>query len=258
MFRFILSLLVLVSTNLVIANESCKSVTISSHPNYPPFHWRDGASLTGASIVISQTIFESIGVTTDIQYAGPWKRVLKNAELENIEFIPALKNTVERQAYLYFTKESFAHNPVAVFVRRAELFDVSELSDLSHYFGSINAGDRHGDPIDSFVSRQTSMQHIHGLEQNFKMLELGRTDYFITGLYTGQQFIEVNDLQPKVEIKLVFEGLKVHNAFTRLFAAQCPQVVNAFEERLQVLKQQGLVNDAIERYGFKWQQISKL
>lgn len=64
----------------IYATPSCQQITISAHPNYPPFHWRNGNTLTGASIEISEHIFAELGVKTHVVYMGPWKRVLKSAK----------------------------------------------------------------------------------------------------------------------------------------------------------------------------------
>ena len=215
--------------------------------------------MSGASIGISRQIFEDLGITVNITYEGPWKRVLKSAQQGKIDFIPALKKNLERQAYLTFTSVDFASNPVAVFVRKGELQNVSAIEGLSDKNGSINAGNRHGSDIDRFVEKQLTMQHIHGISQNFKMLELFRTDYFITGLFVGTDYLAANKLEQKFDIALKINGPKVHNAFTHAFADSCQQVVVEFEQALRVFKHQGRVRKAISEYNNIWvsKKVSK-
>ena len=238
------------------SSEQCNTITISAHPNYPPFHWRTETSLTGASIDVTSSIFRRLGLAVNIEYVGPWKRVLKSAELGKIDFIPALKKNAERQQYLHFTSTPFAANPVAVFVRVDDMPDVHSLDDLKGKFGSINAGDRHGEPVDSFVDSQHNMQRIHGLSQNFQMLKLERTDYFITSQLVGTEYIKANNIEHFFGAAIVFNSTEVHNAFTHAFATACPDIVAGFEKALATERSLGFVSSAIKNYGMQWAQLN--
>ena len=239
------------------ASQTCDSVRISAHPNYPPFHWREKRALTGASIAVSTEIFKRLGLKVTARYQGPWKRVLRTAQTGKLDFIPALKKNDERSQYLTFTETEFAANPVAVFVRKGTFDKVKSLNDFKGKFGSINAGDKHGVEIDNFVSRQQNMQHIHGLSQNFDMLAMARVDYFITGLYVGVDHISAKNLKGKFDIALQIDGPVVHNAFSKQFAEQCPHVILAFEQELKAFKTQGKVSEALVHYNELWLNKNK-
>ena len=259
MYKKLFLILVLLSSysSNAVEDESCLQINVSAHPNYPPFHWKEGDQLTGASIEISKRIFESLGVTANVGYQGPWKRVLRTAELGKIDFIPALKNSVERQQYLTFTKTAFSNNPVVVYMRKGESSNINRLSDLSTRLGSINAGDKHGDEIDSFIDQQSNMQHIMGIDHNFDMLSLKRTDYFVIGLFVAEDYIQANDLSEKFEVVLSFEGQLVHNAFTHAYAGKCPHIVEQFDHKLNELKRQGKITSALIEFNRQWLKKSK-
>lgn len=240
----------------VNAKPNCQSITMSAHPNYPPFHWRNGNTLTGASIELSEHIFSELGVKAHIVYMGPWKRVLKSAKDSKVDFIPALKKTLERKTYLDFTKESFAANPVAVFTRKGEIVQLNGLWQLSRINGSINAGDRHGELIDTFLKRQPNIQRIHGIAQNFQMLSMKRVDYVITGLMSAQNYLRSNRLENKFDVVLQLDNYEVHNAFTQHFSKKCPQVVKQFNLRLNELKQQDKITPVLKHYQQVWLSLS--
>ena len=248
MIRLLILLLSILATPYSIADDACQNIIISSHPNYPPFHWNEGNTLTGASIAISKEIFEILGVNVEIIYVGPWKRVLRNAKNGKIDFIPALKKNLEREAYLRFTKEAFAPNPVAVFARTGEFEPLRGLVQLEGKLGSINAGDRHGSPIDSFILSQSSILRLSDTEQNFHMLERKRIDYFITGYHTGTDYIQFNNLDDKFEAILVYYQPVVHNAFTHQYAKKCKYIVDAFNVKLSEFHRNGRITAAIEHY----------
>ncbi|WP_171040763.1 substrate-binding periplasmic protein [Pseudoalteromonas phenolica] len=225
---------------------------MSAHPNYPPFHWRSGNTLTGASIELSEHIFSELGVKAHVVYMGPWKRVLKSAKDDKIDFIPALKKTSERRAYLEFTEESFAANPVAVFTRKGEIAQLNGLWQLSNSHGSINAGDRHGEQIDTFLKQQHNIQQIHGITQNFQMLKMKRVDYVLTGLLSAQSYLKSNALENQFDVVLKLNNYDVHNAFTLHFSKKCPEVVKQFNLRLRELKQQNKITPVLQDYQQVW------
>lgn len=245
-------------SQIAIASSSkCQSISISAHPNYPPFHWKEQDTLVGASIDISRSIFQNLGLDVKVSYEGPWKRVLMSIKQEKIDFIPALKKTSDRQQYLEFTQNEFATNPVAIFVKKGKALVPKSFKDLIGLYGSVNAGDKHGDKVDSFVSSQSNMQFIHGLSQNFEMLILGRTDYFITGFYTGYDFLKANKLDSHVEVAFKINGLKIHNGFTHQYAKECQRIVKEFDKQLSLLRQSGEIEKSINNYHNAWLEGAK-
>ena len=171
---------------------SCERVIISAHPNYAPFHWAQGESLTGASIHTATDILNHLGVLWEVQHSGPWKRVLKEAHDGSIDLIPALKRTPEREAYLTFTRTPFFDNPVGVFRLRGNK-PISDLQELDGLIGSINAGDKHGTAIDTFLAHQNVVQ-VKGIRESFQMLDKGRVDYYVIGGRVAHSFLQENNL----------------------------------------------------------------
>lgn len=240
----------LLACTYVQAEQACRQVVISAHPYYPPFHWQQDGVLTGASIEISKEIFKRLGVKAEVSLEGPWKRVLKAAKDGKVDFIPALKNSPERNQYLSFTPTAFHYNPVAVFMRASDKLSVDSLEQLSGLFGSISLGDKHGEEIDTFINSQPNMQKIKGLEANFKMLLLDRTDYFIGGYYTGLDHLHGNRMKHQIRVAKVFEQTEVHNAFAK--NSHCHYLLADFDQQLQGLVKQGKVGQIIQKYEKRW------
>lgn len=233
-----------------LASPSCGHVSISAHPNYPPFHWKEGDTLTGASIAVAVEILESMDIKPIVSYQGPWKRVLKKAERGEIDLIPALKDTEERRTYLTFTTSPFYFNPVAVFVKQDFPKQINSLTDLDGLRGSIALGDKHGKPIDDFIKSQDSMQSVERMSSNFKMLKLGRTDYFIQGLYAGNEYLNVSPLRDEIRLAKTFDANWVHNGFSKAF--NCPEVLERFDKRLKNMLESGYVEQKMNEYEEKW------
>ncbi|BFT30304.1 hypothetical protein D210916BOD24_14800 [Alteromonas sp. D210916BOD_24] len=230
--------------------NNCKEVIISAHPNYAPFHWVENGNLIGASIEVSGQILDEMGVPWRAVYVGPWKRVLQQAYMGNVDLIPALKKTTERSQFLHFTQAEFYSNPVAVFKKNNEHSQpINSLGALDGLVGSINTGDSHGEQIDAFLSVQSIVQ-VKGLAENFKMLSLGRTDYFVIGKQTARSYLErsgqVNDFVSVFEVT----NSVVHHAFSQ--RSDCLFLLEEFDKRLRDKVNLGEVNNAIERYKIKW------
>ena len=243
-----LSILILCICSQVSAE--CTEVNISAHPNYPPFHWRDGDTLTGASIAVTVEILKSMGVEYRVSYEGPWKRVLKKAQAGKVDIIPALKDVAERREYLAFTTTPFYFNPVAVFVRADDTAQIETLSDLDGRVGSINLGDKHGSEIDRYVANSDTIQQVYGLESNFVILDLERTDFFISGLYTGRQYLATHPLKTKIKVATQFEANWVHHGFAK--NSDCIHLLERFDRKLQDLYESGFVEQQMNNYEKLW------
>jgi polar amino acid transport system substrate-binding protein len=236
------------------ASSECTEVNISAHPDYPPFHWREGDSdtLTGASISVTKEVLRSMGVPFRVSYEGPWKRVLKKAESGEVDIVAALKSVEERREYMVFTNNPFYFNPVAVFMRASDNREVSSLSDLDGMVGSISLGDKHGEEIDRYIDQSDRIQEVLGLESNFVILDLSRTDFFIEGLYTGRQFLDSHPLKSKVRVAKVFKANWVHHGFSK--KSKCLHLLEGFDLKMGELYESGFIEQEMHRYEEVWRR----
>lgn len=243
----ILFVLILVSTSLNAA-QTCEKIIVGAHPDYAPFHWVDNGVYTGASIAITKDILNDMSVPWDITYVGPWMRVLKYAYEGKIDLIPALKKTPDRERYLIYTSTPFYQNPVGIFMRQGAK-SIKQLTELKGLIGSINVGDKHGGKLDSFIKTQHIIQ-VHGLQNNFAILDKGRTDYFIIGLKTATMFLNQHQLNDKFSLVYTTDDTLVHHAFSR--RSPCAYLVNEFSQRLQQKIINGAVEEKIQRFDQIW------
>lgn len=229
----------------------CSKVLFSAHPEYPPFHWRQGNVIVGASVDITLRIFAEMGLLAEPRYVGPWPRVLKNAEHGEIDLIVALKDTPERREYLDFTSAPIFANPMAVFVRADASWVFSQWEDLIGRRGGVNSGDRYGGGFDEFLSRHLTVEGSDNLDSNFKKLLAGRTDYFITGLHTGRAYLLANglDAQVRAMAEPVTSG-DIFNGFSR--NSPCRALVAHFNRRLGEMWADGTIQAALEDNLHKW------
>lgn len=234
LFVLVVSLLVSGITNPAFAKE-CQLVKYSSHENYPPFHWYNNGRFYGITHDIVKKLLSSYGIEHQAQHPEPWKRVLLNAQRGKVDLILGLKNVKERQAYLSFTSAPLLNNPVSVFVVKDNVFPLQGWQSLKGLTGNMNLGDRHGTEFDSFASKHLNIHRVKGLSANFEMVKMGRTDFFITGYYTGTAYLEANQLTNTI-IALephLLDGL-IHFGFVK--SSPCLALQAQFDQDLQALR----------------------
>lgn len=236
----------------VIAHaDSCQKVVYSGHPHYPPFQWQQDGKIVGAAADVTELILKELNIPFESRPVGPWNRVLMSAKQGNIDLVLGLKKIPERETYLSFTDVPFYKNPVSVFVAKDRSFSFDSWEDLIGRKGTLNLGDRHGAAFDAFVQAKLETERVNGLRANFNLLVSGRTDYFITGLYTGRSFLEKFPYRDKVTFlpQPVLQGV-IHHGFSK--ASDCLELQAYFNQRLQELNDQGVINALVEENLKKW------
>lgn len=231
-------------------HAECEGISVSAHPNYPPFHWEENGRLVGASIEITGQILNELSIPWNASPEGPWKRVLKKAENGEVNLIPALKATPDRASFLTFTSTPFSQNPVAIFIRAEDKEKIRSIDDLASLIGSINLGDKHGEEVDTFIASHPAVSSIKGIAQNFEILRRKRTDFFIEGKFTGLAYLVPLGMQDEFKIIHTFEEQWVHIGFS--INSGCNKWTKAFDEKLQEYVAKGVIDETVERYTNMW------
>lgn len=251
--RTALALLALISPWTLHAAE-CSRVVYSAHPEYPPFHWRSGDAVVGASVEITRRILSELGIPSEARFVGPWPRVLKAAEQGKIDLVVALKDTPERRQYMAFTSAPFFDNPMAVFVPKNADWSFKRWADLIGRRGGVNAGDRYGSGFDEFMEQHLSIEHSDNLQSNFSKLAAGRIDYFITGRFTGQAYLLSAGLTDTIKPMphAVTSGY-IHHGFSK--RSPCRLLIGHFNKRLAELRADGTTAAVVKAHLQNWQQL---
>lgn len=232
--------------------ESCTKIKATAHPAYPPYHWRSDNEIVGASIEITRKILNEIGVELETQYLGPWKRVLNHAKNNQVDLIIGLKKTQERERYLTFSTSPLLPNPFSVFVRLSDDANaMTKLSDLKKKTGGKNAGDRFGEPFDSFARTELSLQSAKSSEINVQKLLQGRIDYYIHGRYVGRA--QLSHMPGGLKVKAldldVSKGF-IHSGFTK--ASSCTHHLAYLSKRYEEMLNSGEAVDILNQHLAKW------
>lgn len=232
----------------------CERVRISADPDYPPLHWYDGSHLQGASIEVATRVFKDLGIPYSVEYMGPWTRVLASAKAGEIDVVTTLKDTPERRSFLsYPTTPAFA-NPIVIYVARGQVFAYAKWSDLIGRQGGMTLGNVFGGGFDEYLEAKLKVEAANTPEINFGKLELGRIDYFITGLYTGAATLvrlgkedRFTTLMPPVT--------ETANYVAFVKASPCSAYLPAFDRRLAELVRAGVVEKIVAGSVVHWRHM---
>ncbi|OFA00352.1 ABC transporter substrate-binding protein [Duganella sp. HH101] len=213
---------------------ACPKVVVSADPDYAPLHWYDGKELRGPSIELAARILADLQIPYEIRYVGPWKRVLAYAAVGKVDLVATLKIQPERERYLDFVRTPAFPNPVAVFVRRQRAFLFNTWQDLASHKGGIALGNTFGQQFSEFAAAHLQLEESGTADSNFRKLGLGRIDYFVSGLFTGEAWLARHDVGAQLMAMRPFLAEdKNYYAFSK--ASPCARYLDAFEARLKEL-----------------------
>lgn len=253
MLAFRLGLIFLLGSisGVYAASSACDRVIASAHPDYPPYHWREGGRIVGASVDLNKLVFGEIGVQFEAIYTGPWKRVLKTAENGDIDFVMSLKKTPQRSTYLLYTEAPAFENPFTVFTLKSKQFPLNTWTDLKGKFGAKNAGDRYGEPFDTYVLNILELSDNFSFLENVNRLLIGRIDYIIHGRFVGKaQFGAIDGGENIVPLDWNVMNGFVHSGFAR--TSQCKHLNAQISQRYDELFSDGTAAELLAANISKW------
>ncbi|NVM75791.1 polar amino acid transport system substrate-binding protein [Duganella sp. SG902] len=212
----------------------CAKVIVSADPDYPPLHWYDGKTLRGPSVELAARVLSDLQIPHEVRYVGPWKRVLANAAAGAVDLVATLKIQPERERYLEFVRTPAFPNPVAVFVDRQRAFIFNHWGDLAQHRGGISLGNTFGTEFSQYAASHLQLEESGTADTNFRKLGLGRIDYFVVGLFTGETYLARHGLGARfMAMRPFLTEDKNYFAFSK--SSPCVKYHDAFEARLKEL-----------------------
>jgi len=106
-----------------------QSIKIGGPRSFPPFHYFEkNGDLKGISADYIIMIMDQLGVTVEVQKDLPWPEVLKKARSGEIDLIPCIAKTSEREAFLSFSSPYLSF-PLVI-ISRKDSFFIGGIEDL--------------------------------------------------------------------------------------------------------------------------------
>jgi polar amino acid transport system substrate-binding protein len=256
-FMFKVFILLLISGIIILNIESadaavrqeigkCETITYSTNPQYPPYDWGIGTDrFDGASI-------ELLGMVTPPgvklkPVLFPWKRSMALAAEGEIDLLVSLRITPERSEYLKFTSHRAFPNPIVIFVRKDHTFPYKEWKDLKGKRGGISLGDTFGAGFDEYWRKELTMEDAPSMVENFKKLDEGRIDFFVTSRYLGEAYVSSQRFQNKIApLAIPISTMDIHFGFSKKSA--CVQHLEYVSRRLKGLDKNGVPEKLLKKH----------
>jgi len=242
-----LSLAILLWFIVIPLALSAEQVTISGHPDYPPFSWVEGERVVGAGVALAQLIFNELGVEVKAENSGNWKRVLESAQHGELDAVVAIYKTPSREAFLTYPADHFAKVSAVVWVWKGHGFPYKDWSNLIGKRGTAALGESFGAGFDSFLKEKLTVEWVSEHSQNYKMLEAGHADYMPFSLYVGRIQAQHLGYEGKLEYlptPLYSEPLYLAISQHSILIKFMPQI----NEIIRRFKADGTIERLIEEY----------
>ena len=208
----------LVAGSLLLPGFACgqeKILTWATNPKYPPYDWsHEESHYDGACAVLLPLIIPK-GYTLRPAMV-PWPRAQRMAQEGSIDLLVNLRITPERTEWLEFSKNPTFPNPIAVFMLKDKTIPFKSWEELKALQGGITIGDAFGNGFDDYLKENLKTDAIPNAYSNFRKLELGRIDYFVTGYYMGMTWLNNTGKQDKiVALKPFISNQPIHLGFSK-------------------------------------------
>ena len=227
-------------------SDACNKLTVTGHPQYPPFAWRDGARIVGVAAEMVEAIGKELGLSVESTYTGSWADAQTAARDGKVDVIFGIYFNDERARYLDYVKPAFTIDPVAVFVAKGTVFRFSGRQDLVGKKGVTNQGESYGVDFDNFMAQNLTVARAQGIDRAFDIVLKGEADYLIAGLYPGLDEAAKAGLSNRLEVlkpSLVEADMFV--AFSR--KSPCLRLVPAFGRKIEEMRKDGRIEAMIAK-----------
>jgi polar amino acid transport system substrate-binding protein len=185
---------------LAAADSTCPSLVITGHPAYPPVAWATQGKIVGAAPELVTSIALKRGVKEVISKDfGSWEKAQEAARSGDADVIFGIYKNEERATFLNYIDPPFMIDPVAVVVRKGELFSFSKWHDLKGKQGVTNAGESYGNQFDAFMAKDLTVARAQDVGKAFEALRNKQADYLIIGLYPGKNEARLRGIASKLE-----------------------------------------------------------
>ncbi len=223
-----------------------KIITWATNPRYPPYDWAINKSdYEGACTHLLELIIPD-GYTLQ-PIVVPWARAQLMAQQGSIDLLVNLRITPERSQWLTFSQNPTFPNPIAIFMREDKAIPLKTWEELVPLVGGITIGDAFGNGFDEYLKDRLKTEPISNAANNFRKLDLGRIDYFVTGYYMGLAMIRSAGMQDRiVALKPFVSNQPIHLGFSKHspHTALLPEI----DRRLAQLAKDGTLNRILESH----------
>lgn len=199
-----------------LARAQQKVIRWATNPQYPPYGWAASDSeYAGAGTELLPLIAPKGYVWQPVMV--PWARAQEMAKRGEIDLLLNLRITPERSKWLKFSSHPTFFNPIVVFMREDHAIPFKSWHELKPLRGGVTLGDAFGNGFDEFLKDHLATEAIPNMSGNFRKLDSGRIDYFVSGYYMGLAWLSNAGLQGRIgALTPPVSATSIHLGFSQL------------------------------------------
>lgn len=223
-----------------------KVITWATNPNYPPYDWSsDDVHYEGAGVELLKMIMPEGYTLKEVMV--PWKRAQEMAKNGEIDLLLNLRITEERSTWLEFSKNPTFYNPIVIFMHKDDVIPFASWDELIPLKGGTALGDTYGNGFDEYLTKNLTTEPAKSMAENFKKLDSGRLDYFVSGYYMGIAWLNSAELVDHiVALKPPVSNNYIHLGFSK--KSSHLSLLSEIDEKLLALNEEGTLEALLEKY----------
>ena len=174
--------------------KSHPTVSVASEEGWPPFDFSVNGKAQGYSIDIMKRVAQKTGLKLEFINGYLWDELLQKTKAGEIDVLPAIWKTTEREKYLNYTHSYYA-NKYALIVRKGS--SLSSLEDLNGRVLVVVKGSAFNNIIKQRYP-EIRLQEVDDDNQALVSLDLGKSDAYMGSMAVANYIIQdsaILDLQ---------------------------------------------------------------
>jgi polar amino acid transport system substrate-binding protein len=242
------------------ANSDCSQLLAAGNSEYPPYLWPDKKrdNLHGANADILQAIGSKLGIRIEVKHLGSWARVQELAQSGDIDLVAGAFYTEPRTRYMEYIHPAFLETTSSVWVTAGAGIGFSGQDDLIGRSVTTVINNSFGQKFDEFARQSLNLNYVASLEQAYRMLAAGRTDFVLYEKQPGIAYAHLWNLDEQIALSgpsISSEGLYL--TLSRKSPCYSKQLVSRLKHAIEQLSEAGQFQKALENAQNEWIQFNQ-
>ncbi len=199
------------------SNADCSKIVVSGPPIWPPHVILDTQTNTrhGTAFELAQKIFTDLDVEFVQAAPKPWKRVVRDLTIGDIDFVVALLDDPERRK-LFEYSIPWTEDVYAAIARSDAEWEYEKIDSLKGRLGAYYSGIRLPPPLNAIDSDEYTVASVSIIPNLYRILLEKRVDYLVVSV---ESFFRLMPSEYNRDDFTVLEKsavhLPIHMAFSR-------------------------------------------
>jgi polar amino acid transport system substrate-binding protein len=190
-------------------------------------------------------MFKRLAIDLTVADPLPWKRTIMSLRYGTLDILSGAYWDTER-AENYDFSIPFSNDEVRLFVKNSNLTKYPDLISLRGTSGSKLIGMSPGHIFENSIKPHVNLVELVSHESMVKMLDSGRVEWFVLGLYNGQKLLNDLGYTDKITpLPYSIGTMPVHFMLSK--KSNCSSLLKQVNEDLEKLIKEGVIDEIIKQ-----------